>query len=91
MTWHFPLPIFELWIGRLVLLDVISYCLFIESERSKSHRIEAFADSRIAGSKFTGRLQRDLLPKPRKVHNTKWTGNAGADQWNVSFAHREWF
>src|SRR5438552_367155 len=72
-------PGFEFGISRLVLLDEILYRLLLESERSKGHRIEAFADVRIAGSKFTRGLQRDLLPKAREVHNAKWTGIAGTD------------
>src|SRR6266576_2232276 len=75
----FLYPRFELRIRRLVLLDVSSHRLFLESERGKSHRIEAFAHGRITRSKFTRRLQRDLLPKTREMHNAKWTGNAGTD------------
>jgi hypothetical protein len=41
--------------------------LLFEPERRKSHRVEAFSDTRIAGSKFAVLLQRDLLPKPREM------------------------
>src|SRR6266536_825191 len=82
-------PYFEFGIRRLVLLDVIFYRLFLESERGKSHRVEAFADRGIAGSKFTGRFQRNFLPKAWEMDNAKWTGNAGADHWNISVAHNK--
>jgi hypothetical protein len=69
------------------LPDVISGSLFFESERGECHRVEAFADAGITGSKFPRFLQRDLLPKTREMKNAKWTGNAGTDQWNVCFSH----
>jgi hypothetical protein len=33
----------------------------------------------------------DFLPEPREMDNTKWTGHAGADQWDAGFAHRNAF
>src|SRR5438067_3481698 len=80
-------PRLEFGIGRLVLLDVISHRLLFEAKRRERHRIETFANARIAGSKFTALLQRDLLPKTREMYNAKWPGNAGANQWNVCVAH----
>ena len=80
-------PRFELGIGRLVFLDVILDRLFIEPERGASHRIESSADAGITGSEFTRRFEGDFLPEPRKMQNAEWTGNAGADQWNVGVAH----
>src|SRR5437870_391288 len=82
-------PTFELGIGRLILLDVISHRLLFESERGERHRIEAFADRRITRSQFTRGLQRYFLPETREVHNAEWTGNAGTDQWNVCVAHND--
>ena len=87
----FLYPRFEFGIRRLVLLDVISYCLLFESECGKSHRIEAFADGRITGSKFTRRFKGDFLPETREMDNAKWTGNARADQWNVCVTHNDVF
>src|SRR6266568_4513735 len=84
-------PYFEFGVRRLVLLDVISYRLFIESECGQSHRIEAFADGRITRSEFTRLLQRNLQPKPRKMDNAKWTGNARADHWDVGVTHSNRF
>src|SRR5262249_51444754 len=57
------------------------------SERCKRHRIEAVADAGITGSKFSGFLQRNLLPEPREMKNAKWTGSAGTDQWNICVSH----
>src|SRR5205823_6417564 len=82
-------PRFELRIGWLVLLDIISDRLFFEPERAKSHRVESFANPRITRSKFTGLLQRDFLPEARQMDNAKWTGNAGADQWNICVVHSD--
>jgi hypothetical protein len=82
-------PGFEFGIGRLVLLDVILYRLFIEPERGTGHRIEASADAGIARSEFTRRFKRDFLPEARKLENAEWTRNAGADQWDVGFAHND--
>jgi hypothetical protein len=83
----FLYPRFELGVVRLALLDVILYRLFIEPKRSTGHRIEASADARIAGREFAPRFERDFLPEAREVQNAEWAGHAGADQWNVGFAH----
>src|SRR4029453_4088542 len=83
----FLYPGFEFGIGRFILLDVISYRLFFESERGKSHCIEALTNPRITRRKLTGLLQRYFLPEARKMDNTEWTGNAGADHWDVCIAH----
>src|SRR4029453_10217601 len=80
-------PGFEFRIGRFILLDVISHCPFIEPESGKSHCIEAFTNPRIARGKLTGLLQRYFLPEARKMDNTEWTGNAGADHWDIGIAH----
>jgi hypothetical protein len=64
--------------------------LLFESERGEGHRIETFANARIAGSKFAILLQRNLLPKPREMQNAKRPGNSGADQWNVCITHIFW-
>ena len=87
----FHYPRFELRIRRLVLLDVTSYRRFFESQRGKSHCIEAPTNPRITQRKLTGLLQRDFLPKPREMDNAKWTGNAGTDQWNICIAHNDAF
>ena len=92
--YRFPIllhPRLEFGIGRVVLLNVISHRLLLESERGESHRIETFANARIAGSKFTFLLERDLLPKPRQMDNAKWTGNAGTDQWDICIGHSNSF
>ena len=82
-------PRFELWIGRLVLLDEILDRLFIEPECGTGHRVVASADAGITGGEFTPRFEGDFLPKPREMENAEWTGRAGADQWNVGVAHND--
>src|SRR5436189_4378051 len=89
VIWRFLHPCFKLRIRRLVGFDVISHRLLFESERGKGHRIETFADRRIAVSKFTRRLERDFLPQAREMDNAKLTGNAGTDQWNIGVAHND--
>ena len=85
----FLYPRFKFGIARLVLLDVILDRLFIEPERGKRHRIEAFADAGITEGKFPRCFKRDLLPEAREMDNSEWPGNAGTDQWNIRVAHNE--
>ena len=80
-------PFFELRISRLVLFDVVFDGLFVQAEGRTSHRIEAFADRWIARGKLASGFQRNLLPKPWQMENTKGTGNAGANQGNIGIAH----
>src|SRR4029453_15001671 len=80
-------PSFEFGIGGFILLDVISHRLLFESERGKSHCIEALTNPRITRRKLTGPPQRYFLPEGREMDNAKWTGNAGTDQWNIGVAH----
>src|SRR5215831_18003366 len=72
-------PRLKLRIGRLVLLDEIFHCLLIQTQCCARHCIEAPTNARIPWRELTRRLERNLLPKTRKMKNPKWTGGAGAN------------
>src|SRR5437762_3444011 len=74
--------------GRLLPQVHLMKCVpLFESERGTSHGIKPSPDARVAGREFALLLEGDFQPEPRKMKNTEWPGNTGADHWNVCVGH----
>ena len=81
-------PVFELDVGRAVVLDVIESGLAIEIERAEHHLVVTLAATRITGGQFAAGFQRRFLPEAGQVNNTERAGHAGTNQRHVCFVHR---
>jgi hypothetical protein len=79
-------PFLELGIGGFGVGDEHADSFSVETKAVDDHGVITGPDTGITFGYLSGGFERNLLPKARKMKNSKWTGRSGTDE-RYDFGH----